>query len=74
MSKEDNRKVWLIDFPTYQYNEDVKSLAGKDGLKIIDSKFGSSVDKDMVEKKPPKLTKKGAKAKPKKLKQEEVTE
>ena len=34
-----NKKVWWVDFPTYQYVEDVKKIAKERGLKIIDSRF-----------------------------------
>lgn len=30
---------WYVEFPTYRYVEDVKELARKNGLKIIDAKF-----------------------------------
>ncbi len=32
-------KIWYVDFPTYQYKEDVKSIAKAKGLRVIDSKF-----------------------------------
>lgn len=51
-----NRKIWLVDFPTYQYNEDVKDLALKSGLKIIDSKHKKLVDKEFLAEDTPKLT------------------
>tara|TARA_R110000851_G_C12732254_1_gene529865 strand:- start:48 stop:224 length:177 start_codon:yes stop_codon:yes gene_type:complete len=54
-------KVWLLDFPAYQYNEDVKALARKESLVIIDSKFKDDIDPKKVEANPPKLTKKGKK-------------
>lgn len=47
-------KLWYVEFPTYQYNEDVKELAKKNGLKIIDAQF----DAGDGEKDVPKLTKK----------------
>lgn len=47
-------KIWYVEFPTYQYNEDVKELAKKNGLKIIDAQF----DAGNGEKDVPKLTKK----------------
>ena len=50
------KKVWLVKFPTHLYVEDVKQLAKKNELKVIDSRYGSSVDDELVEKKPPKLT------------------
>jgi hypothetical protein len=36
---KDSRKVWFVEFPTYRYNEDVKELARKDGLKIVNARF-----------------------------------
>jgi len=30
---------WFVNFPTYNYVEDVKELAKKNSLKIIDAKF-----------------------------------
>lgn len=62
-------KKWFVEFPTYQYNEDVKELAVKNGLKVVDAQFddGSGVDG-------PKLTKKGEKAKPPKAPKVEVNE
>ncbi len=50
-------KVWLVDHPTYQYKEDVKDLARKNDLKVIDSQFAKSIDPKLVEASPPKLTK-----------------
>lgn len=32
-------KIWYVEFPTYQYNEDVKELARKNNLKIVDAIF-----------------------------------
>lgn len=55
------KKVWLVDFPTYQYEENVKQLANSKGLKIVDAKFSGSINPELVEKSPPKLTKKKAK-------------
>ena len=54
-------KIWYVEFPTYQYNEDVKELAKKNGLKIIDAQF----DAGDGEKDVPKLTKVGKGKKPK---------
>ena len=46
--------VWYVEFPTFQYNEDVKDLARKNNLQIIDAIFqGDNKQCD----KPPKLTK-----------------
>ena len=54
-------QIWYVEFPTFQYNEDVKDLARKNNLKIIDSRFqGDNKQCD----KPQKLTKiKGSKEK-----------
>ena len=49
-------KIWYIEFPTFQYNEDVKFLAKERGLTIIDAKF----DEGDGVKDPPELTLKGA--------------
>ena len=53
--------VWYVEFPTFQYNEDVKDLARKNNLKIIDARFqGENKQCDNA----PKLTKiKGSKEK-----------
>jgi len=64
MRKQDTRKVWLVDFPTYQYNEDVKELARRADLKIYDRKVAVDFDPSRVEQNPPKLTKPGDKKKP----------
>ena len=49
-------KVWYVDFPTYQYNEDVKAIAKEKGLKIIDARFKG---KNKQVANAPELTKKG---------------
>ena len=49
-------KIWYVEFPTFQFNEDVKALAKERGLTIIDAKFDAG---DGV-KDPPALTLKGA--------------
>jgi hypothetical protein len=54
--KEDKRKVWLVAFPTYRYTQDVKTLARKNDLKIIDAKFKDSVNKEKLVEKAPALT------------------
>ena len=48
-------KIWFVEFPTFQYNENVKALAKEKGLTIIDAYF----DDGTGEKDVPKLTKKG---------------
>ena len=59
----DIRKIWLVVFPTYQYNENVKQLATKAGIKIIDAKHSHLIAEEFVEPDPSKLTKKSSKAK-----------
>lgn len=51
------KKIWYVEFPTYQYNEDVKALAREKGLTIIDAQF----DDGKGFKEVPKLTKKKVK-------------
>ena len=60
--------VWYVEFPTFQYNEDVEDIARKNNLKIIDAIFqGENKQCD----KPPKLTKiKGSKEKESVLEEE----
>ena len=55
--------IWLVDHPTHQYKEDVKELARKNDLQVIDSRFKDSFDPKLVvdEKDAPKLTKLKAK-------------
>ena len=60
MSTE-NRKAWLVEFPTYQYNEDVKALARQNHLIVYDARFADQIPDEWVEKKSPKLTKIGGK-------------
>ena len=67
------KKIWLVKFPTSQYNEDVKALARKNDLIIYDAKFKNDLDPKAVESNPPKLTIVGAKdevQKSKKVKKE----
>jgi len=54
MAKESN--IWYVEHPITQYKEDVKALARKAGLKIIDAVF----DDGEGAEKTPKLTKKKA--------------
>lgn len=63
-------KIWYVEFPTFQYNEDVKALAKERGLTIIDAKF----DKGDGIKDPPALTLKGDEAKLKKTKKDDKAE
>ena len=51
------RKVWFVKHPISQYVEDVKALARKQDLQIIDAKFAPrEPDTAKVEVNPPKLT------------------
>jgi hypothetical protein len=51
------KKVWLVAHPTSQYKEDVKALARKNDLVIYDEKFKGQIDPELIESKPPNLTK-----------------
>lgn len=61
MSNE-QRKAWLVEFPTFQYNEDVKALARVNNLIVYDKIFADQIPDGAVETDPPKLTKIGEKA------------
>jgi len=50
------KRIWLVEFPTYKYNENVKLLAAKNLLKIIDAKFAKTINPDYVATETPKLT------------------
>lgn len=54
MSEE--RKIWLVEHPTHQFKEDVKKLARKNDLIIVDAKFADQYEADQIAK-GPKLTK-----------------
>lgn len=54
--------IWFVEFPLHQYKEDVKVLARKADLRIIDAKFKKEFKEDEISKEVPKLTKKNAKA------------
>jgi hypothetical protein len=70
-----DRKIWLVEHPTHQFEEDVKKLARLNDLVIYDAKVGGMLDPNMVEQNPPKLTKKGEKKrKPKAPKVEKPAE
>ncbi len=55
--------IWLVDFPTSQYNEDVKAVASAAGLRIVDAKFKANFSESDLAKNPPSLTKIGEKKK-----------
>jgi aspartyl-tRNA synthetase len=48
--------TWYVNFPLFQYEEDVKDLAKKHNLKIIDAKFQGN---NLQAKNAPELTIKG---------------
>ena len=51
--KIENNGTLFVEFPTYRYTQDVKELARKAGLKIVDIRFQG----DMAQaEKAPKLT------------------
>lgn len=48
--------IWLVEFPTYRYTQDVKLIARKGGLKVIDKKFAKDYPPEMLAEKTPTLT------------------
>ena len=48
--------TWLVEHPTFRYVEDVKELARKAGLRIVDAAVADEHDRELAEKNPPKLT------------------
>lgn len=67
--------VWLVEFPTFRYVEDVKSLARRAGLTIIDAAEASDEDRAAAvsPKDAPKLTVK-PEYKPARVKAEKPTD
>jgi hypothetical protein len=53
-----SKKIWLVSFPLFKYKDDVKDLARKANLKIVDARFKSAYKPEMViaEAEAPKLT------------------
>jgi len=53
------KKIWLVEFPAYQYKESVTDLAHKEGLEVVDVKFKDSFNPELIvsSKEAPKLTK-----------------
>lgn len=39
-----DRPVWLVEHPTHQYVENVKALARKHGLQVVDAAVASAAD------------------------------
>jgi len=59
MEKQEKQKpIWPVKHPVTQYNEDVKELAQKNGLKVIDERFCKNIDPKFLAKETPKLTQK----------------
>lgn len=61
----DIRKIWLVAHPTSQFKEDVKDLARRNNLKIVDAKHAAIYAKhpSMIASKPPALTSRTAEQK-----------
>lgn len=53
------RPVWLVEHPTHQYNEDVKTLARQHGLQVVDAAAASADDIDRAVAIGPQLTRRG---------------
>ncbi|MBI3157591.1 MAG: hypothetical protein HYZ20_19600 [Burkholderiales bacterium] len=41
-----SKKIWLVEHPTFRYVEDVKALARKGGLRIIDAERASNAERE----------------------------
>ena len=65
--------IWLVDFPTCQYNEDVKAVASAAGLRIINAKFKADFSNSDLADNPPSITKIGEKKKRKPRKKKAAT-
>ena len=56
MAQVQMKKVWLVKHPLHQYEEDVKDLARKANIKIIDAKFTSLIGEQHRASDTPALT------------------
>ena len=65
-------KYWAVEFPTRQYEEDVKAVASAAGLKVLDARYIMGVDSSLISTDTPTLTKKGEKKKRKQRKKKAV--
>lgn len=54
------KQYWLVDFPTYQYKENVKRLALEKGLRVLDKRHAKGINPELIAKDVPTLTKKSA--------------
>lgn len=54
----ETRKVWLVEHPTYRYEQDVKTLARRADLIVVDPLFAGEEDLERAvsAKEAPKLT------------------
>lgn len=52
-----NKKIWFLEFPTFMYKEDVKALARKADVKIVDAKYKKDYPAEMIAEQVPKVTK-----------------
>ena len=50
------KKIWLVEFPVFRYTQDVKDIARKGNLKIIDMKYKDNYATDRLVEKRPTLT------------------
>ena len=64
------RKIWYVDFPTFQYEEDVQALAKENNLKILNSMYDAGDGESDV----PTLTKKNSDALPEPVKTHDESE
>jgi hypothetical protein len=51
-----NKQIWLVEFPTHKYVEDVKALAAQHRLRIVNAKFKAEVNPKNIVTDEPKLT------------------
>jgi len=58
--KHQDKKVWLVEHPLHQFKEDVKALAQRGQLRIIDMKYKNSIRPESLSQEAPKLTRKTA--------------
>lgn len=46
MSEQQRAPIWLVEHPTHRYAEDVKALARKAGLRVVDAAAASDAERD----------------------------
>lgn len=47
-NKTTRQPTWLVEFPTFRYAEDVKALARKHGLRIVDAAVADAADREVA--------------------------